>query len=48
VLAPNRTATLQDLLGAGRVTLREAARWFGRDFRAVRADLCLQLQAGGL
>lgn len=48
VLAPNRMALLLTLVGAGPVTLREAARRVGRDVRAVHSDVHMLLQAGVL
>jgi predicted transcriptional regulator len=48
VLAPNRMALLLNLVGAGPVTLREAARRVGRDVRAVHSDVHTLLQAGVL
>lgn len=48
VLAPNRTAIVQMMAGAGPMTLREAARRMGRDVRAVHADVHLLLNSGVL
>lgn len=41
-------ALVQTLVGAGPVTLREAARRVGRDVRAVHSDVHMLLQAGVL
>jgi len=48
VLAPNRMALVQTLIGAGPVTLREATCRVGRDVRAVHSDVHTLLQAGVL
>ncbi len=48
VLAPNRMALVQAMMGAGPITLREAARHVGRDVRAVHSDVHMLLKAGVL
>lgn len=45
-LTPNRVALLAALKGKGAVTMREAARLVGRDFRPVHADIALLLKVG--
>lgn len=48
VLAPSRMALVQELTGAGPISLRELARRVHRDVRAVHADVHLLLRSGVL
>jgi predicted transcriptional regulator len=46
VLTAKRWELLKALCGAGRVSIREAARRVGRDVKAVHADVKALLEAG--
>ena len=46
VLTAKRWELLKTLCGAGRVSIREAARRVGRDVKAVHADVKALLDAG--
>jgi predicted transcriptional regulator len=46
VLTAKRWELLKVLCGAGRVSIREAARRLGRDVKAVHADVKALLEAG--
>ena len=46
VLTAKRWELLKALCGAGRVSIREAARRVGRDVKAVHADVTALLEAG--
>lgn len=45
-LTPNRVALLAALKGKGAVSMREAARLVGRDYRPVHADIAALLRVG--
>jgi predicted transcriptional regulator len=48
VLAPNRIAIVRAMTGQGPMSIREAARRVGRDFKGVHSDVTVLLRNGVL
>jgi len=48
VLAPNRIAIVRAMTGQGPMSIREAARRVGRDFKGVHSDITVLLRNGVL